>query len=1251
MRVFQIAAILFTIDLASSGNSSTARRSQHHRENNVRAQRDAIEAEVAKFEVQESVAAAEGVKLGFGKSCTRDDQCRSSRGLQCLPKESGSECLCSRRTPIEVNDSGIIKCVRPKAMYESCRNNRECGFNNPNVKCVDFLCYCPPPNVLSSDHNCQPAGFSVAGIVLAATPSFLLVITLLVLGGIYTFHRLAKSRRTASATLPLASSSDDASGDSTEKVSTTKTVGTIGESRFGPKQTTPTSSADQRPKPNTKINRRFLQSFIQCREYRNALREGKIPPTSFYPPIEENRTNQTTTAATCLFKGYATVTEQSTELGTTLLFREYRRAPMNNALRPEGSSGDHSDSLRYTEESYSVTMNRTHPGRSSITESVTTEPSEQSRSLRSKNVITQSQQARSDRLLSSGAQILRDMLNTDEEVIITVAKHMPSSRQASDTSGLHTGICESPRPQSMKTSSSSTSMSEPAFSRMQPASSLVTENAMVKGEHPIVDRTISTNACLAPLQSMPQNEMTLQKELSTINASTSEDLRSNWLSVLMSFDGKRGSPCYLEHGTRTESRPNPSYSVRGASAGKSKPYEATHTLRSGKGPQDRVLESTALKLGKSATQPTQTHVAYKSVRALPRPKTRRQTPACTIGTVRDVPKQNEQGSKTPTNTTPLEGSQENEIQRHDSLEAVSRNGRDISADVDISPGPFRQDVSETCPDGHNGKPGVLDSVAQLGQLYMRSRRARKPSTTLRSSVSAQNLLNLHRQSGAELIDSVLYPPIDETKRPWVQKKKCLEEGDLPYNSEPISVKSSKRCVRSAKSSLSVEHETGKNMLDCTKASPAPSPRLAWQQASSTSTSGSSTFHRFIELEHLRRMTCRTSIQTAVYSAEILDRCTTSGLAPTLTRRLASLDETVRRLPRHPEHGSFSLNRDNMPSNYRDPTPHDVPAQSSQLSQEGNRKVQGTAERKKETKFQHETENICWTEVNYPHLRSILGQGDDIKSTNELQLAGARLMRTETFDGTVRTAVQSGDTRAVHSRISDDGMGDKQRSTPRCNAHNSSSLPLRSLQQHTSDQSSKSFQELLAGDTVSRSVTQARPFSLAQLESFSSLRSSKAGDPQKSASGGATLDSRHAGVGHSSGFQTHVSRLSCRSGPVNKNSEADCIESLYNVIVERGRQSRHDLQATRVRKYYAIGSTIIPEVGPSCDSVADGSALNDPSSEQWEVSFRTPTEKLLSSSTSDVDVIFTAATLDPEDQGVEGNRASDSSYCSFDTAES
>ncbi|XP_075553833.1 uncharacterized protein LOC142586847 [Dermacentor variabilis] len=126
--------------------------------------------------------------LGFGGACTHDAQCAD--GLICTRNEQRgvSQCLCSQARPIYVHHAGIGKCVRAKSLYESCVSNAECNRDNPNVECVDFLCYCPLPFVLTEDRRClAPPGYGhVAAVV---TPVIMLSLTA-VLGIAYLYHRV-----------------------------------------------------------------------------------------------------------------------------------------------------------------------------------------------------------------------------------------------------------------------------------------------------------------------------------------------------------------------------------------------------------------------------------------------------------------------------------------------------------------------------------------------------------------------------------------------------------------------------------------------------------------------------------------------------------------------------------------------------------------------------------------------------------------------------------------------------------------------------------------------------------------------------------------------------------------------------------------------------------------------------------------------------------------------------------------------------
>ncbi|KAH9376109.1 hypothetical protein HPB48_005662 [Haemaphysalis longicornis] len=92
---------------------------------------------------------------GFGAACSHDAQC--AQGLVCTRSEQeASRCVCSPATPVYIQRAGVGMCVRAKSLYESCVSSAECSANNPNVQCIDFLCYCPLPFVLTEDHRCLP---------------------------------------------------------------------------------------------------------------------------------------------------------------------------------------------------------------------------------------------------------------------------------------------------------------------------------------------------------------------------------------------------------------------------------------------------------------------------------------------------------------------------------------------------------------------------------------------------------------------------------------------------------------------------------------------------------------------------------------------------------------------------------------------------------------------------------------------------------------------------------------------------------------------------------------------------------------------------------------------------------------------------------------------------------------------------------------------------------------------------------------
>ncbi|KAH7937925.1 hypothetical protein HPB49_017727 [Dermacentor silvarum] len=55
-----------------------------------------------------------------------------------------------------------------RALFESCVNSRQCRRSNPLLRCVDSVCLCPRPHVLTPDARCSapPRGSSEAPGVL-----------------------------------------------------------------------------------------------------------------------------------------------------------------------------------------------------------------------------------------------------------------------------------------------------------------------------------------------------------------------------------------------------------------------------------------------------------------------------------------------------------------------------------------------------------------------------------------------------------------------------------------------------------------------------------------------------------------------------------------------------------------------------------------------------------------------------------------------------------------------------------------------------------------------------------------------------------------------------------------------------------------------------------------------------------------------------------------------------------------------------
>ncbi|XP_064458349.1 uncharacterized protein LOC135368771 [Ornithodoros turicata] len=143
-------------------------------------------------------ATLNGGKHVFANPCSRDKDCSSDLGLACISIDvtTDKRCGCAKATPVYIKDSsGIQRCVRAKSMYESCVSNLECSYNSPNVLCVDFLCYCPLPYVLTENQRCLPPKTSHATLLFAVAPTMVLILTLLILGAAYSYQKYARDKR------------------------------------------------------------------------------------------------------------------------------------------------------------------------------------------------------------------------------------------------------------------------------------------------------------------------------------------------------------------------------------------------------------------------------------------------------------------------------------------------------------------------------------------------------------------------------------------------------------------------------------------------------------------------------------------------------------------------------------------------------------------------------------------------------------------------------------------------------------------------------------------------------------------------------------------------------------------------------------------------------------------------------------------------------------------------------------------------
>ncbi|XP_075550472.1 uncharacterized protein LOC142584196 [Dermacentor variabilis] len=172
-----------------------------------------------------------------------------------------------------------------RALFESCVNSRQCRRSNPLLRCVDSVCLCPRPHVLTPDARCSapPRGGSEAPglltVLFAAAPTAALVLTLLALGALYGCHRWKRRSQWSSSSSTLTGAAD-----------------TPGDQQSPPQQPL--------VHPESRVNQRFLRSFMACHEYNRARRLG-LPL-----PAEGERRHLATTM--CLFREYTTVSSATT---------------------------------------------------------------------------------------------------------------------------------------------------------------------------------------------------------------------------------------------------------------------------------------------------------------------------------------------------------------------------------------------------------------------------------------------------------------------------------------------------------------------------------------------------------------------------------------------------------------------------------------------------------------------------------------------------------------------------------------------------------------------------------------------------------------------------------------------------------------------------------------------------------------------------------------------------------------------------
>ncbi|XP_037505280.2 uncharacterized protein LOC119381577 [Rhipicephalus sanguineus] len=166
---------------------------------------------------------------GFGALCGPGESCSSSLGLACIQAEHEEyRCGCGQETPVFINEGGVKKCVRAKSMYESCVSHQECSFRNPNLQCVDFLCYCPLPYVLTESHKCLEPSGPHNNMMFAIAPTAVLIAVLLLIGGAYTYRKVSGGSATwssGSSVVGLRSASERRQSESTRRVSSAIRLG------------------------------------------------------------------------------------------------------------------------------------------------------------------------------------------------------------------------------------------------------------------------------------------------------------------------------------------------------------------------------------------------------------------------------------------------------------------------------------------------------------------------------------------------------------------------------------------------------------------------------------------------------------------------------------------------------------------------------------------------------------------------------------------------------------------------------------------------------------------------------------------------------------------------------------------------------------------------------------------------------------------------------------------------------------------